>query len=159
MMPNETFVVAQVTAHLRRLQALCDTGYALAIHIRYTRPSLMYRTYPQAWLEHYSEHGLMLSDPVVRWALGHEGAITWAQLESDDPAGVIASARDHGLSHGVAYSVGPAESRTMAGVTRSTPFTDAEIAEMQDIVTSIHTMTDGFDRLSIADQNALRVLG
>jgi LuxR family transcriptional regulator len=159
MMPNETFVVKQVTAHLGRLQSLCDTGYALAIHIRYTRPSLMYRTYPHVWLEYYSEHGLMLSDPVVRWALAHEGAVTWDQLERDDPAGVIASARDHGLSHGVSYSVGPAESRTMAGMTRSTPFSDAEMAEMHDIVRSIHDLTEGFDQLPLADQNALRVLG
>jgi LuxR family transcriptional regulator, quorum-sensing system regulator SdiA len=159
MMPNETLVVKQVTAHLRRLETLCNTGYALAIHIRYTRPSLMYRTYPQAWLEYYSEHGLMLSDPVVRWALTNEGAVGWDQLEGDDPAGVIAGAREHGLSHGVAYSVGPAESRTMAGVTRSTAFTDAEVAEMHAIVTSIHELTEGFDSLPLADQNALRVLG
>jgi LuxR family transcriptional regulator, quorum-sensing system regulator SdiA len=159
MMPNETLVVKQVTAHLRRLQMLCDTGYALAIHIRYTRPSLMYRTYPHAWLAYYSEHGLMLSDPVVRWALGHEGRVTWQDLERDDPAGVIASARDHGLTHGVSYSVGPAESRTMAGVTRSTAFTDEEIAEMEAIVTSIHVLTEGFDQLPVTDQNALRVLG
>lgn len=57
--------VTRVAGLLDRLRTYCDTGFALAIHIRYTRPSLLYRTYDQAWIDHYSEKGFMLTDPVV----------------------------------------------------------------------------------------------
>jgi len=52
--------ITAVTERLTQLRALCDSGFALAIHIRYTRPTILYRTYDQAWIDHYSERGFML---------------------------------------------------------------------------------------------------
>lgn len=43
----------EIAATLDELSAICDTGFALALHIRFTRPNILYRTYPQKWLDHY----------------------------------------------------------------------------------------------------------
>ncbi len=149
----------EVAARLTRLGDLCDTGYALAIHIRLTAPTLLYQTYSQAWAEHYSIKGYMLSDPVVRWGLTHTGQVTWASLTGEDPEGVIASASSFGLTHGWTYATGAANTRTIAGMTRSArAHTDAEVIEIKEIVDDLHNLTDGFDDFPKDLQDKLRTL-
>ncbi len=145
---------------LGRLGVLCDSGFALAVHIRYTRPTLLYRTYGPKWIEYYSKKGFMLSDPVVRWGLMNTGSIEWEALGSEDPEGVLTSAKAHGLRHGWTYSTGPATSRTISGLTRKkTEFSDADRAEIISIIDALHEVTDGFEKFSTKTQDALRALG
>lgn len=148
-------------AHLiAQLRTSCDSGFALAIHIRYTRPSLLYRSYSQEWIERYSEKGYMLFDPVVRWGLTHSGGIDWADLAAEDSEGVLADARAHGLLHGWTYATGPASSRTISGLTRSSgPFTEAEKGALATLVDEVHATTEGMDQFDTATQEALRALG
>ena len=151
--------VDSVSERLARLRALCDSGFALAIHIRYTRPSILYRTYNQAWIDHYSERGFMLSDPVVHWGLSHVGAVNWADLADQDPQGVMRDALAHGLHNGWTYAVGPQTSRTIAGATKTgADFTPAERAEISQIVDDLHDLTEGFESFSPDTQAALLAL-
>jgi LuxR family transcriptional regulator, quorum-sensing system regulator SdiA len=149
---------ALVAEKLGILDAFCDRGFALAIHIRYTRPTLLYQTYDQAWADHYSEKGLMLSDPVVHWGLTQSGWIEWSSLADGDPEGVIAAAVAHGLTNGWTYSVGPASSRTIAGVPRSQPYSDAERAQVRALIDEIHDLTEDFESFPPAVQDQLRNL-
>ncbi len=158
-MANDGDKATEVALYLGRLSALCDSGFALAIHIRLTAPTLLYQTYSQAWAEHYSTKGYMLSDPVVHWGLTHTGRVEWNSLKGEDPEGVIAAAISHGLTHGWTYAVGPITSRTIAGLTRSgRKHTEAEVAEIQAIVDDLHAITDGFDDLAKDVQDKLRRL-
>jgi LuxR family transcriptional regulator len=147
-----------VGALLTNLNALCDTGFALAVHIRYTRPTLLYRTYDRDWVDHYSEKGYMMSDPTVHWGLSHTGAMDWDQLSDKDPEGIIQAARDHGLTNGWTYATGPSTSRSLGSMTRSTPFTPSQRAEICQIIDGIHAQTDGFETFPPAVQEALRTL-
>lgn len=134
--------VEEVTSRLRKLSLICDTGYALAIHIRFTSPTLLYQTYPDEWIRFYNERGFMLSDPVVRWGLRETGFIRWSDIPDEDSEGVIGHARAHGIEHGVAFSLGTPSSRTLAGLTRSgEKFTGEEIDRMIGLVTEIHDLT------------------
>ena len=152
--------VNRVAGLLDRLRGYCDTGFALAIHIRYTRPSLLYRTYAQSWIDHYSEKGFMLTDPVVHWGLMHTGAVDWADLVPQDEAGVIADAAAHGLFNGLTHGVGPANSRTISGLTRSTgPFTAEERVALAQLIADIHEATEGIEHYNPATLEALRALG
>lgn len=150
--------VATVAGLLGRLQALCDTGFALAAHIRYTRPTLLFQTYDRAWAEHYSEKGYMLSDPTVHWGLSHVGAMDWDQLTSQDPEGIIADARGYGLHNGWTYATGPATSRSLGSMTRASPFTPEQRADVIAIIDAIHAQTDGFESFTPKMQEALRAL-
>ena len=154
--PGKDDIVAQ---YLSRLTALCDRGFALAIHIRYTRPTLLYQTYSRDWADHYSEKGYMLSDPVVHWGLSHTGIVQWNTLTDQDPEGVMAAAVSFGLTNGWTYATGPASTRTIAGLTRSGgPFPPEDVAEIIQIVDAIHEVTEGFDAFTPELQNALRSL-
>lgn len=153
---RKDFQVAQL---LGSLSQQCDKGFALAVHIRLTRPTLLYQTYDQAWSEHYSVNGYMLSDPVVHWGLTNTGWVEWESLSGQDPAGVIAAAKAHGLLNGWTYSVGSPSSRTIAGLPRSSgPFSADERRAMAAIVDEIHDLTEGFEDLPAAMQDRLRKL-
>ena len=149
---------AMVAQYLGSIAKFCDRGFALAIHIRYTRPTLLYQTYSQDWADHYSVKGYMLSDPVVRWGLTHTGWAEWASLADEDPDGVIAAAVSFGLTHGWTYATGPAGSRTIAGLPRSTAYLPGDFDELARLVDAIHDATEGFDQLTPAEQDALRKL-
>lgn len=151
--------VTEIATHLHHLKQICDSGYALAIHIRYTRPSLLYRSYHQEWIDHYSERGFMLTDPVVHWGLGHIGSINWADLASQDSEGVLTAALAHGLHNGWTYATGPATTRTIAGLTKTgADFSAAERGEIIRIVDDLHALTEGFDDMPAEVQEELRGL-
>jgi LuxR family transcriptional regulator len=153
---REDQVVLQL---LGKIAALCDTGYLLAVHIRYTRPSLMYRTYPQAWIDTYSERGFMMSDPVVHWGLVHTGVVMWSELTDKDPEGVVAAAAAFGLNNGWTYALGANTARTIASMTKSgADFTESQRAELVTLVDQLHALTADFDNLPPATQEALRAL-
>lgn len=144
---------------LSALDGLCDTGFALAIHIRYTRPLLLYQSYCREWSDFYSENGLMLTDPVVRWGLENTGVVFWDDPGLEDPAGVVALARRHGLVNGVTIATGPKASRTISGHTRSQgPFSEAEIARLRCLVETVHEVTEGLNELDSPEMEALRAL-
>jgi len=151
--------VKKVAELLSALNGLCDTGFALAIHIRYTRPLLLYQSYSREWSDFYSENGLMLTDPVVRWGLENTGVVFWDDPGLDDPAGVVAQARRHGLRNGVTIATGPMTSRTISGHTRSQgPYTPEEIDRLRCLVETVHEVTSGLDGLDSPEMAALRGL-
>ena len=158
-MSAQPTISTEIAAHLSQLVALCDTGFALAVHIRFTSPTLLYRTYAPAWIEYYSERGFMMQDPVVRRGLMQAGTVLWDDLADEDPAGVISAAAAHGLINGWNYAVGPATSRTLCGFTRSGPaFTAAQMDQGRTIVDSIHALTEGIEHFPPAHLVALRAL-
>ena len=151
--------VGKMANLLKKLAQCCDTGFALAIHIRYTRPSLLFQTYDQAWNDYYSENGLMLSDPVVRWGLQNTGFVLWDDLMDEDDAGVLAKAKTFGLNNGVTYATGSISSRTISGFTRNgAPYSKDELESMTAIVDQIHALTEGIEDFSEGEINALREL-
>lgn len=154
--------IETVARSLKALGAICDRGFALAVHIRLIRPTLLYQTYSEAWADHYSMKGYMIKDPVVGWGLGHTGTARWAELSdpATDPAGVMKDAEAFGLTHGWTYSTGPASSRTISGTPKSgADFTEAERKTIIGLVDVIHEATDGFESFPPATQEALKNLG
>ncbi len=144
---------------LSRLRGYCDSGFALAIHIRLTRPTLLFQTYDQAWSDHYSENGYMLSDPVVHWGLTHVGRVVWDSLADQDPEGVFQAAKDFGLYHGWTFAIGEMADKTIAGMTRSDrAHSAAEVAEIEAIVSEIHTLTADFADWPPGEQDRARHL-
>lgn len=161
-MTDDATTVKQVKKHLRELGTLCDTGYLLAVHIRYTRPTLLFTTYPPAWLEHYGEKGMMMVDPVVRWAMSAEtetGLALWRDLAADDPGQVVAAAAEYGLHNGMSFAIGPITSRTIGSVTSSQPFSSAATAQADALISAIHNLTDGVEHMDAATVDVLRAIG
>jgi LuxR family transcriptional regulator, quorum-sensing system regulator SdiA len=161
-MTDDATIVKQVKRHLKDLGMMCDTGYLLAVHIRYTRPTLLFTTYPAVWLEHYGDKGMMMVDPVVRWAMSADtenGVALWRDLAADDPGQVVAGAAHHGLHNGMSFAVGPIASRTIGSVTSTQPFTQTATKQAETLITAIHTLTDGIDQMDPGIIEGLRKLG
>lgn len=147
----------QIGAHLGSLKDLAPSGYAIALHIKFTTPTLLFQTYPKAWIDVYSQRGFVMRDPTVLWAFDNLGVIDWTDLASNDSDGVMALAREYGMNHGITYSLASNDSRSIASFTRSDrPLTDAEIVRIRDIVDQMHNLTDGLDALSAETRDALK---
>lgn len=136
----KTEIRHSVVQILNETGALCDSGYAYALHIRFARPNILYRTYPQSWIDHYDEQGMIVEDPVVKWGLSKTGFVYWKDL--DDPAGILADAAAHGLTNGLTCAVGALSSRSIAGFTRSDrAFSAAEAQKLLDMTSQLHDLT------------------
>ena len=72
-----------IAALLHELDQRSPSGFAIALHVVFTRPTYLFQTYAKPWMDHYSEAGLVMHDPVVRWGLQNVGRLRWSDLDGD----------------------------------------------------------------------------
>lgn len=150
---------AGIAALLHDIDRRSPAGFAIALHIRFTAPTYLFQTYPKRWLDYYSEHGLVLHDPTVRWALASSGHVLWSELEEIDTYGVLERARDFGLMNGVAISVVDATSRSIASFARADrDFDPGEVAVLREDLWTLHRQTAVPGALNVTQQRALTEL-
>jgi LuxR family transcriptional regulator len=148
---------AEIKAKLHTLQGLVPSGYALALHVRYTTPTFLFQTYDREWLDYYSQHGFVMTDPAVHWGFVNRGTRTWAELADSDSAGVFKAAADHGLNYGIACAMGEQASPSICAFARSDrEFTQAETDEIMGHLVEIHELTDNLKALSPETAKALK---
>lgn len=141
--------VTEINHQLQRLVAVPDWRFAVGLRIRFNHPTLLYQTYPEEWIAYYAKNGLLFFDPTVRWGMTHTGMIDWSQLEGEDSAGVLRQAREHGLVHGIAVSVGDSTTRSMGFFAHPTrQISHDERALAQDVVATLHDLSEGSPDLS-----------
>lgn len=144
---------------LVEIGALAPVGYFIALHLRFAAPLVVFRTYDTAWTDHYSHNAYALHDPVIAWGVTHTGATRWRDIDTPDPAGIMAQAVNFGLVFGLCVSCGPTTSRTIAGLSRADrDFTDKEIGTLTGLILRLHSETEPPDRLTPAERDALRTL-
>lgn len=145
-------------AHLiGELHEASPAGFAVALHITYATPAFLFQSYPKEWMEEYTALGLHLQDPNVAWGFSNTGAIRWSVLEQNDPGGVMARARAHGMAYGVALATVRGDTRSVAGFARGDrEFTDEEIARLTEVLDQLHDETAGGKGLSTGDREALK---
>jgi len=150
---------ASIAVLLHDLDQRSPAGFAIALHIRFSRPTYLFQTYAKPWMDHYSASGMVMHDPVVRWGLQNVGRVLWSDLAPIDEAGVLEQAKDFGLMNGVAIAMVSSESRSIAGFARADrDYTDAETDALDDLVVQLHRETLGLDQLSRSDRKALTAL-
>jgi LuxR family transcriptional regulator len=97
---------------LQRLSEIADWRFAVGVRIRFANPTLLYRTYPQVWIDYYDQEGLVFIDPTVGWAIANTGICDWSDLIEQDPGNVFGRAVKYGLKYGKAVSIGESNART-----------------------------------------------
>lgn len=148
-----------IDVELHHLSLLAPAGYFVGLHIRFTAPLFTFQTYDQAWIDHYTENGFVLRDPMTAWGFSTTGTIRWSDPRLPDPFGLFHEARGFGLNHGVTIACGPIKSRTIASFARSDrEFKDAEIETITEIVHRLHDMTEPPEQLTKAQVEALRCI-
>lgn len=144
---------------LHRLGRLAPSGYFVGLHIRFTAPLFTFQTYDQRWLDHYTEKGYVLRDPMVAWGFSSTGTIRWSDPKLPDPFGLFAEAAQFGLRYGCTVSWGPIRSRTIASFARDDrEYMDDEIAAAAEIVQQMHEVTEPPEALTKAQVEALRCI-
>ncbi|WP_073130710.1 autoinducer binding domain-containing protein [Palleronia salina] len=147
----------QFDGELSRLDLYAEVGYFAALHIRFTSPLMLLTTYPDEWTEHYRQRGFFLRDPMTAWSFASTGATRWSNKKIPDPFGVFDEARKFGLNFGCTVAAGPITSRTVISVARSDrELTDAEMAEIEKIAKTLHSMAEPDIRLTRAQIEALK---
>lgn len=149
----------KINAELQRLGQVPGWRYAIGLRIRFNHPTVLYQTYPVAWIEHYARNGLLFFDPAVRWGMTQTGICDWADLVAEDTAGVLRTAAEFGLVYGIVISVGDEATRSLGFFAQaSRAFTEDERALALDVVTALHAVTEGVADLSAAEIAALQSL-
>jgi LuxR family transcriptional regulator len=152
-------IKAGIDLELHQLDLLAPGGYFLGLHIRFTAPLMTFQTYDQAWLDHYTENGYVLRDPMTAWGFSTTGWIRWSDPRVPDPFGIFKEAARFGLVYGFTISCGPIRSRTIASFARAErEFSDNEIKLAESIVTRMHDVTEPPEELTRAQIEALRCI-
>lgn len=147
---------ASIAALLHELDERSPSGFAIALHITFTTPRYMFQTYAKRWLDHYNSMGLIRDDPVVRWGMQNVGRTRWVDLEAMDELGVMEQAKNFGLMNGAALAFVIAGSRSIGGFARADrDYDEAEMLDLEDLLTQLHHATFGLSELSASDRRAL----
>ena len=148
-----------IDIELQTVARLATAGYFIGLHIRFTSPLLTFQTYDQRWIDHYTENGYVLRDPMTAWGFSRTGWIRWSDPALLDPFGLFKEAAQYGLNHGVTVAFGPIKSRTIASFSREDrEFRDDEIDRIERSVKRLHDLSEPPEALTEAQIEALRCI-
>ena len=137
-------------------------GFYIALRIGFAFPSEEHNAMPPRWIDRYTARGYMLYDPVIKWIYENTGATRWSETGLDDPRGVMAEARDHGLNFGVAICCadsGEEGQRSFGSFARSDrEYDEAEIRILSARMQQLHTTRRPPSNLTNAELEALRMV-
>ncbi|MGR3592059.1 MAG: autoinducer binding domain-containing protein [Limimaricola soesokkakensis] len=127
---------------LSRLKKIATAGFAVGLHLRFTSAAYMFECYPPEFRELYARQGWLMRDPTVRWSMQEQGVKRWPEFEATDDTGLLALAREYGLTFGHSHSIHEGANFSLGGFSRSDrDFTDAEIEEVGQLLRRLHDAT------------------
>jgi len=142
--------------------SIASAGYYVALRIGFAFPLEERNEFPAAWVSHYTKNGLMLRDPVVRWAYDNSGATRWSNLLQDDPHNVLSAARGFGLSYGAVIccsTPGAQELRSYGTFAKSNrEFENEELTVLECLLRQLHDSTAPPGNLTNAELEALKLV-
>ena len=148
-----------IDVELQNVARMATAGYFIGLHIRFTSPLLTFQTYDQRWIDHYTENGYVLRDPMTAWGFSRTGWIRWSDPALLDPFGLFKEATEYGLNFGVTVAFGPIKSRTIASFAREDrEFRDDEIVKIERAVKRLHELSEPPESLTEAQIEALRCI-
>ena len=86
-------------------EELANAGYYIAYRVGFLLPEFEHNALPRAWVHKYTQYGLMMLDPVMRWIYSNTGAARWSDIDFPDFSGVLTQAAEYGLTYGAAISM------------------------------------------------------
>lgn len=130
---------AIIDGELEKIGDIATAGFFLSLRSRGTSPLYTANTYPQAWIDQYTEKAYVLRDPITIWAMTVGGRVRWSSAMLPDPFRIFRRAAEHGLRYGASVTHGALGSLTICSFARSDrELTDAEIAAVRDIIVALH---------------------
>ena len=151
----------EISKVLGELHGLAPAGYAIGLQIAYTTPKFMFQTYSKDWLNFYSQHGLLMSDPTLAWGFENTGVTRWDAFRDQDPAGVLVKAAEYGIKFGITCAKESTNNRdgirSVGSFARGDrDFTDDEVAQILEGFDELHIATEDQAQLSIETVQQLK---
>jgi LuxR family transcriptional regulator len=144
-----------------RLTELAPAGVYVGLRVGFSYPAEELNRLPEAWIKFYTERGLVVHDPVMKWVYAHTGVVRWDGLGFDDPKGVLTHAGTYGLRFGAVANVTTPRDhgrRSYGNFARSDrPFTRVELDELLAIIRELHDNGAPPGTLTRAETEALRL--
>lgn len=152
-------VQAEIVRSVEQLKALAPTGFAMALHVRFTTPTFLFQTYPKTWIDIYSQRGYLMSDPTVLWAFSNTGRIRWSELAATDASGMLAESAQQGMRFGFTLATDRDGSQSLGSFTRGDrEFTDAEMDGIERVFLYLHGATLDLREFAPETHQALKQL-
>jgi LuxR family transcriptional regulator, quorum-sensing system regulator SdiA len=103
--------MTRLVDHTDSILRISPSGFYLALRVGFTFPEEELNRLPDPWVEHYSRHGLVVHDPLMKWVYANQGIARWSDIDTPDPQAVRVSALAHGLAYGAVASATTASER------------------------------------------------
>ena len=114
------------------LDRIATAGYYIAMSVGFAYPLMEVNTLPRDWIDHYTENGLLVVDPVFKWIFSNTGSVRWSDLESD--TNFFKQANAYNLKYGLAIcfrDLAKKQHRSYINCCRNDrEFNDIEISEL-----------------------------
>jgi LuxR family transcriptional regulator, quorum-sensing system regulator SdiA len=154
---------------MSRLNEYTDTvlrmspaGFYLALRVGFTFPEDELNRLPDAWVEYYTRHGLVVHDPLMKWVYANQGAARWTDLDIPDPQDVRLAAQVHGLGYGAVSSAVTASERGKRSYglffRSDRDFNDGELANLRILLETLHSGAKLERNLTANEIEALQLL-
>ncbi len=144
------------------LSRLAPTGFYIALRVGFTFPEEELNRLPDPWVDHYTRHGFVVQDPLMKWVYVNVGAQRWSDMDVPDPEGVRAAAIAHGMPFGAAASIltKADQGRRSYGLffRSDRDFLDSELATLEVILGSLHSGSKMERALTANEVEALKML-
>jgi len=124
------------------IQWLAPVGMQISLRIRFGSPISSINTYPAKWVRRYTELGLLMHDPTMKWAYKYIGTCRWSELHAEDSHSILKMAASHGIKYGAVISCRAgteAGNRSIATFGRADrEYEDSELEHLFDFVQKLH---------------------
>jgi len=141
---------------------ISPSGFYLALRVGFTFPEEELNRLPDAWVEHYTRHGLVVHDPLMKWVYANQGAARWADIDAPDPQGVRAAAAAHGLPFGAVASTTTAAERGKRSYglffRADRDFNDDEMTYLRGLLETLHSGSKMERKLTANEIEALQMI-
>ena len=142
-----------------KMSEFSPSGFAVALHVRFTAAEYVHQTYSKTWSAIYSQNGYVMHDPTVSFGFQQLGTIRWSALAAQDSMKIYEQARAFGLNFGFACAVETQGGRSFAGFSRpDREYDDAEMTQMLAELDTLHALTGKSGVLTPALREQLREL-
>lgn len=151
----------RLQSYKTQIDPIATAGFYLAFRVGFAFPEAELNALPGDWIDHYTSHGLVVADPVLKWAYSNLGVARLSELNLPDPQMVLSQAFNHGLGYGaVVATMGPSDQgrRSYGFFFRGDrEMHDPELQELADILHDIHFGREEFKDLTAAEIEALQM--
>jgi LuxR family transcriptional regulator, quorum-sensing system regulator SdiA len=128
--------------NIDEIKCLAPAGLQISLRIRFVASTSTINTYPPEWVQKYTELGLMMHDPCMKWMYENTGVCKWSELADDDTHSVLKMAASYGIKFGAAISCRTdtaAGHRSIATFGRADrEYRDAELAQLYSFIQALH---------------------